>query len=117
MFADLRSGDLDWLEFWASAKSERWGQRLDSSALCDGHDHSLRERAAPRNHPAQDLPVDQQARTMAATFHGDEGESKKKKPLLVLSWSGDRGIVRVCVCVRLPQCCNYHDMQSRTPSH
>ncbi|CAE7245419.1 unnamed protein product [Symbiodinium sp. CCMP2592] len=59
------SGDTNWLDFWSQAKTEDWG----------------------RSHPVQSWDEASRATAYGITIHGDEGQSKRKKNVLVLSWS------------------------------
>ncbi|CAE7831605.1 unnamed protein product [Symbiodinium sp. CCMP2592] len=58
------SGDMNWLEFWSQAKNEDWG-----------------------SHPVQSWDESSRATAYGITIHGDEGQSKRKKNMLILSWS------------------------------
>ena len=40
-----------------------------------------------RPHPVQQFPDDKKARAYAITVHGDEGQGKHGRNVLVLSWS------------------------------
>eukprot|EP00913_Durusdinium_trenchii_P032143 g30100.t1 len=61
----LEGDDFDWLEFWEAAKSEPWG----------------------RSHVVQSWPAEKRKRAIGIAAHGDEGQGKKDKSVLVLSWS------------------------------
>ena len=64
MIKDL-SGDMDWLDFWDRASHEEWG----------------------RGHPVLDWSPEDRARAIAISLHGDEGQGKRGKSTMVLSWS------------------------------
>ncbi|CAE7831362.1 Cpr [Symbiodinium necroappetens] len=59
------SGDMDWLDFWDRASHEEWG----------------------RGHPVLDWSPEDRARAIAISLHGDEGQGKRGKSTMVLSWS------------------------------
>lgn len=62
----LHHPDFDWCDFWERASEEDWG----------------------REHPVvKQFDVEARARAIAATFHGDEGEGKRGRNTLILSWS------------------------------
>ncbi|CAK9087137.1 unnamed protein product [Durusdinium trenchii] len=61
----LEGDDFDWLEFWEAANSEPWG----------------------RSHVVQSWPAEKRKRAIGIAAHGDEGQGKKDKSVLVLSWS------------------------------
>ena len=62
----LQSRDWSWRVFWeAAGRTEDW---------C-------------RNHPVLQLDPEQQDKAIAAAFHGDEGQGKRNRNMLVLSWS------------------------------
>lgn len=61
----LCSDDFSWQAFWEKARTEDW-------AL---------------NHPVLNLPSKEQGMAMACSFHGDEGQTKRQKNCMVLSWS------------------------------
>ena len=64
-FSLLQSEGWSWCEFWRAAASEDF----------------------MKGHPVLQFEESRQARAVGASFHGDEGEGKRKKNLLVLSWS------------------------------
>ena len=62
----LHHPDFDWCAFWERASEEDWG----------------------RQHPVvKNFDAKARARAIAATFHGDEGEGKRGRNTLILSWS------------------------------
>ena len=54
-----------WRNFWSQAKSEDWAY----------------------NHPVYELGLEDQQRSVACSFHGDEGQGKRSRNVLILSWS------------------------------
>lgn len=54
-----------WKTFWQNASKEQWGQ----------------------GHPVLRLTAEQQSKAVGATFHGDEGQCKRSRNCLILSWS------------------------------
>ena len=40
-----------------------------------------------RNHPIQQWPADVRAATVGISVHGDEGQGKRDRSVLVISWS------------------------------
>ena len=84
----LRIGDLDWLDFWEKVKSEPWGSSLACTNLCLTTSVTSNEPDfSPRSHPIHDWPDADRASAVGIAFHGDEGQGKKNKNLLILSWS------------------------------
>ena len=61
----LQSSTWSWSQFWQQAAGDDY---------CKGH-------------PVLSWSVGQQSRAVAVSFHGDEGQTKKQKNILVLSWS------------------------------
>ncbi len=61
----LCGSDYSWLAFWDKAQSEDWGV----------------------NHPVMKLPEKERSKAIACSFHGDEGQTKRQKNCMVLSWS------------------------------
>ena len=59
------AGDMDWLDFWDKASHEEWG----------------------RGHPVLDWSPEDRARAVAISLHGDEGQGKRGKSTMILSWS------------------------------
>ena len=65
-FALLAADGWDWRNFWqTAAASEDWMEA----------------------HPVLNEPASAQAHAVGATWHGDEGQGKRSKNILVLSWS------------------------------
>lgn len=65
-FALLAADGWDWYQFWqTAAASEDWME----------------------SHPVLNEPASVQAHAVGATWHGDEGQGKRSKNLLVFSWS------------------------------
>ena len=65
-FTLLAADGWDWCDFWqTAAASEDWME----------------------SHPVLNEPASVQAHAVGATWHGDEGQGKRSKNLLVLSWS------------------------------
>ena len=54
-----------WKTFWQQASKEQW---------CQGH-------------PVLELSEELRSKAVAATFHGDEGQCKRSRNCLILSWS------------------------------
>ncbi|CAJ1361622.1 unnamed protein product, partial [Effrenium voratum] len=42
---------------------------------------------AGRHHPVQQFEEEQRGRACGFTLHGDEGEGKRKKPIMIMSFS------------------------------
>ena len=61
----LQGPEWDWGSFWERASREDWG--------C--------------NHPVLGLAPEMRACAVACSLHGDEGQGKRKRNVLVLSWS------------------------------
>ncbi|CAL1162079.1 unnamed protein product [Cladocopium goreaui] len=61
----LGSPGWSWLDFWEHASKEDWAA----------------------HHPVLSLDEEQRCKAVAVTLHGDEGESKRSKNVLILSWS------------------------------
>ena len=64
-FSLLQGAQWDWSDFWERASHEEWG----------------------RDHPVLQLSVEERRCAMACSLHGDEGQGKRKRNVLVLSWS------------------------------
>ena len=54
-----------WRDFWSPAMSEDWAS----------------------NHPVYDLSLEDRKKSVACSFHGDEGQGKRSRNVLILSWS------------------------------
>ena len=63
--AYLRKGNVDWNQFWDSSASELWG----------------------RGHPVQQFQLQHRSNAIGVAVHGDEGQGKRDRSVLVLSWS------------------------------
>lgn len=61
----LQGKQWSWLEFWKQASCEDWGA----------------------GHPVLKLPAASRERAIGIAFHGDEGQGKRTRNVLVLSWS------------------------------
>lgn len=61
----IQSDTFDWLSFWKHAEREDWGKQ----------------------HPVHSLPEDRKSKCVGCTMHGDEGQGKRLRNILVLSWS------------------------------
>ena len=61
----LQSPEWDWASFWQRAGHEDWGV----------------------NHPVPQRSEEEQRRCVAVSLHGDEGQAKRQRSTLVLSWS------------------------------
>lgn len=61
----IQAPDWDWASFWASAALEDWGV----------------------NHPVARRSQEEQKTCVAISFHKDEGQAKRQRSTLVLSWS------------------------------
>lgn len=61
----IQSDTFDWLSFWKHAEQEDWGNQ----------------------HPVHSLPDDRKSKCVGCTMHGDEGQGKRLRNILVLSWS------------------------------
>lgn len=61
----LQSDQFSWSKFWKAASKEDWCHR----------------------HPIHELSEEDRSKCIACTFHGDEGQGKRRKNTLVLSWS------------------------------
>ena len=48
----------------------------------------------PRNHPVQSWDDESRSRAFAITVHGDEGQAKRSRNMLVINWSplGNSGL-------------------------
>ena len=64
-FELLQAPGFDWSDFWARAKKEDWGMQ----------------------HPVHDLSLQARMKSVGITFHGDEGQAKRHRNVLILSWS------------------------------
>ena len=49
--------------------------------------HVRAQYATPRNHPIQQWPADVRSATVGISVHGDEGQGKRDRSVLVISWS------------------------------
>lgn len=64
-FELLQGPDFDWADFWCQAKEEDWAAE----------------------HPVHSLAPEAKKRAVGITFHGDEGQGKRHRNVLIMSWS------------------------------
>ncbi|CAL1158829.1 unnamed protein product [Cladocopium goreaui] len=91
----LHHPDFDWCDFWERASVEDWG----------------------REHPVvKQFDVEARARAIAATFHGDEGEGKRGRNTLILSWSsigvhGPSSLTKFPFCAYTDFCKSFEEQE------
>ena len=83
----LGSPGWSWLDFWEHASKEDWAA----------------------HHPVLSLDEEQRCKAVAVTLHGDEGESKRSKNVLILSWSSI-GIHGPSLKTKFPFCVSWRDI-------
>ena len=95
LLSRLRKGSINWLQFWRQAASEDWGQHHAAlerfwrivnhgcrSVIC-----RTKHCVIVRHHPVQAYDDAAKARAYGITLHGDEGQGKRGRNVLVISWS------------------------------
>lgn len=92
-FELLQAPGFDWSDFWARAKKEDWGMQ----------------------HPVHDLSLQARMKSVGITFHGDEGQAKRHRNVLILSWSSI-AIHGPSLLTKFPYCVPWH-CESRINMH
>ena len=87
----LRTGvGFNWLHFWRAESAGRTvGEDtcLNSGSGCVSNVCNCVVSLRARSHPVQQWPDERKARTVAVAWHGDEGQGKRNRSALVMSWS------------------------------